>query len=401
MFKDGKIYTGTTMDRIAPGPLGVRTYDKAKCFNGYTLFSSAFGYTEWLIDMNGMVVHTWPCQHSQLAELLPNGNLMVDDYGSGLHELAPDGTELWSWKGPYHHDFYCLPNGNIVMLTNKTEPVKEGYYAEGFAPKEMLTDVVIEIDRKGNTLWEFSFSDHIEELHELAGLPKPVRYVFRGPDGTEREGGNRDWAHTNTIEVLPDTPLGQRDKRFRAGNLLFSFRSLDIIGVIDRDAEAIVWAWGLGVLDGQHQPTMIPNGNILIFDNGTYRNNSAAVEMNPETGKVVWQFDDGPNFYSPFRSGVQRLPNGNTMICSSDEGRIFEVTPGKEIVWDFWSPFLGQGKANQGRHIYRATRCTEDYIEPIIASRTEKITAVANENHQKQETFRDVLKYYSEGFAGK
>jgi len=47
--------------------------------------------------------------------------------------------------------------------------------------------------------------------------------------------------------------------------------NLDIIGIADIDRDEIVWAWGLGVLDGQHQPTMTEQGTILVFDNGTAR----------------------------------------------------------------------------------------------------------------------------------
>ncbi len=396
MYQDGIIYTGFPSDRIAPGRLGVRRFDRRRAWRGFTLFSPAFGYTEYLIDMMGMVVHTWPVNHSQLAELLFDGNLLVDDYGSGLKELSPDGKEVWSWKGEYHHDFQRLPNGNTILLTARNESVIPGFYARGLEPDHMRTDHVVEIDRSGRVLWDFSFGDHVSELRELAGLPWPVRYVRRDADGSETEVGPADWAHTNTIEVLPDSPLGQDDARFRAGNLLFSMRALDIIGVIDRKLDRVVWAWGLGLLDGQHQPTMVPDGKILIFDNGTFRGRSAVVEMDPASGEVVWTYEDGANFYSPFRSGVQRLPNGNTLICESDAGRIFEVTCRGRIVWDYWSPFLGQGPVNQGRHIYRATRYSEAWVRPVLDSRRDRIASVGDAQGRPLTTFKEALRYYQE-----
>ncbi len=401
MFKDGKIYTSPPMDRVSPGPLGVRTYDRDRAFRGYTLFSPAFGNVEYLIDMNGMVVHTWPVVHSQLAEILPNGHLLADDYGHRLYELLPDGGQVWSWEHNYHHDFSVQPDGKIVALICKYEPVVEGYYVPDHTPDHMRTDVVVEISREGDILWSFSFSEHLEELCAASGLSLPVSYVGERPDGSVAEYGTADWAHTNTIEVLPDTSLGRSDSRFRAGNLLFSFRALDIIGIIDREKEEMVWAWGLGELDGQHQPTMLADGNILIFDNGTYRGYSRAVEINPATGEIVWEYADGEHFYSPYRAGVQRLPNGNTLICESDAGRIFEVTPDKEIVWDYYSPFMGQGQSNQGRHIYRATRYTDDQVEPVFAARRdEQVVAVADERRQPVRTFTEALRFYREGFGG-
>ena len=108
--------------------------------------------------------------------------------------------------------------------------------------------------------------------------------------------GPKDWAHANTIEVLPPTPLENSDKRFKEGNLLFSLRHLDIIGIVDPFINEIVWCYGPGTLDGQHQPTMLPDGHILVFDNGTYRGHSIVRELDPETGssvgnmKMVWTF---------------------------------------------------------------------------------------------------------------
>ena len=401
MYVNGHMLTKPTMDRVSPGPLGVRVCKREKCFEGYTLFSSAFGYTEYLVDLNGMVVHTWPVVKSQLAEMRPNGNLLVDRYEqgrTGLDELTPDGACVWHWDGPYHHDFEVLENGNIVCLTSVQEPCREGFYLPEVAPAHLRTDVVVEIDRNGNVVWEFSFAEHIGEICALTGLPLPLPHAQEKADGTIEPVGKADWAHTNTIEVLPDTSLGQKDARFRAGNLLFCFRSLDIIGIIDREKNEVVWTWGLGVIDGPHQPTMLENGNILLYDNGTYRETSIAREIDPVSCETVWQYEDGANFYSPYRSGVQRLPNGNTLICESDAGRIFEVTMDKEIVWDYYSPFLGQGPQNQGRHVYRATRLTEDELAPLFDAREGDQAGIGDQDRNRLTSFRDVLKYYEDGF---
>jgi hypothetical protein len=56
--------------------------------------------------------------------------------------------------------------------------------------------------------------------------------------------------------------------------------------------------------------------------------------------KPVWSYSAPKKneFYSSFISGVQRLPNGNTLICSGANGTVFEVTPSKEIVWKYINP---------------------------------------------------------------
>jgi hypothetical protein len=408
MLIDGKIVTRAPKDRLTLGPRGVRTHSRHKCRNGYTLYSTAFGDTEYLIDMNGMVVQTWPVTRSQYAEIRPSGNLMAGNYGSWVEEITPQGEQIWKCdRYHYHHDFHVVSDEEVVLLIGKRppQPVPPGLFMPGAEPDAVRSDFVVSVDRKGDANWEFAFVDHLEEFHKLAGLPLPIPYARMQSDGTivDSGRGHEDWAHCNTIEVLPDTPIGRKDERFRAGNILFSFRALDIIGVADVEKNKVTWAWGLGVLDGQHQPTMTPEGTILIFDNGTARGYSAAVEIDPTTNEEVWRYEDRAGFYSPFRAGVQRLPNGNTLIAESDAGRIFEVTPEKEVVWDYLNPFLSQKPGSQGLHVYRATRYAYDdpgVVNLLAARADENVVAVGDSDRMRLTRYGDVVRFYREGSGG-
>ncbi|MCH7626213.1 MAG: aryl sulfotransferase, partial [Chloroflexi bacterium] len=57
---------------------------------------------------------------------------------------------------------------------------------------------------------------------------------------------------------------------------------------------------------------------------------------------IVWEYHDSPpfNFFSPYISGARRLPNGNTLITEGNFGRIFQVTPEGEVVWEYISPYF-------------------------------------------------------------
>jgi hypothetical protein len=103
-------------------------------------------------------------------------------------------------------------------------------------------------------------------------------------------------------------------------------------------------------------------GHVLVFNNGGRRpggDHSSVDELVlpvDEAGRYarkegaafgpdrpVWSYT-APNksdFYSFFISGAQRLPNGNTLICSGAHGTFFEVTPEKEIVWRYKNPVKG------------------------------------------------------------
>lgn len=400
MYCDGMIVTAGEKARLHSGVFGVTRYVPEKCAPGYTLFSPAWGDTEYLIDMRGLLVHTWRVTHSNVAEILPGGNLFTHNCGKWLEELTPESQTVWRWEGdgtlaaPNHHDFCRVNEDHVVSLGARNGPPVDGLYVPEFTPDHSRSDVFMRINRAKEIVWELSLGDHAERLCELAGLAMPVRYFRRNESGEIEPRGPSDWAHANTVEVLPRTPLGERDGRFRAGNILFSLRALDVIGIIDPEKSEIVWAWGRGVLDGQHQPTMLPTGNILVFDNGTYRGNSIVREIEPVSGEIVWQYEDGEDFFSPFRAGSQRLPNGNTFICECDAGRLFEVTPEKEIVWEYWSPFVNQGPHHLGKRIHRATRYPPQAVEPILKSRTDRIVSEVDRDGRRIETYEELVRFY-------
>ena len=83
---------------------------------------------------------------------------------------------------------------------------------------------------------------------------------------------------------------------------------------------------------------------------------------------IVWEYgaESGEqHFFADNASGVQRLPNGNTLIGERDNHRIIEVTPEKEIIWEY---FYGGGSSLR---IYRAYRIPPEWIPGNPAGYTE------------------------------
>ena len=161
---------------------------------------------------------------------------------------------------------------------------------------------------------------------------------------------------------MPDTPLGREAARFRAGNYLLSHRSLDMISIVDRNTREIVWARSKGVLDGQHQPQMLADGHIFLFDNGTMRGPVVRKFDPHDPDTAVWEYRDPETCFSPFRGGQQLLSNGNTLICESDCGRIFGITRTGHVVCDYYSPFFG----GQLLNVCRAARYAPEVVEPLL-----------------------------------
>jgi hypothetical protein len=167
------------------------------------------------------------------------------------------------------------------------------------------------------------------------------------------------------MSILPDTPAGESDRRFGAGNFLICFRNLNQIAVLHRDTWKVLWAWGADDLDWPHLPVMLESGNILIFDNGTHRNYSRLLELNPVTEQIEWEFVADPprDFFTPTKGSAQRLPNGNTLVCEGDTGRAFEITHEGEIVWEWINPVMRKLHREQ---LYRMWRIEPEVVEPLL-----------------------------------
>jgi hypothetical protein len=152
-------------------------------------------------------------------------------------------------------------------------------------------------------------------------------------------------------------------------------------------------------LFSQHNAHWIPRGHpgeghLLVFNNGggrpdgTYSSVDELVLPADSEGrylckpgkaygpdKPVWSYSapTKSDFYSSFISGAQRLPNGNTLICSGANGTVFEVTPEKEIVWKYVNPVKGSGMG------FGAPAPPGQILSPI----TRDLLAVSAEQHKQ------------------
>src|SRR6185295_7571440 len=91
--------------------------------------------------------------------------------------------------------------------------------------------------------------------------------------------------------------------------------------------------------------SLLPNSNVLMFDNESLTfvdvdHPSRALEYDLLANRIVWSYDGAPDLrFCSHRCGTtQRLPNGNTLVAVTSEGRAFEVTSEGDVVWEFRSP---------------------------------------------------------------
>lgn len=339
--------------------LGLTLYQPDKASPGYTLFAPIPAKDVYLIDMHGSVVHRWtlPYCPAMYGYLLENGHLLVGGEtgqspvtfggaGGTLLELDWDSTIVWEHVDTrLHHDFCRLPNGNTMLLAWEQVPADMVPHIQGGVPGtehegHIWCDVFREITPDQRVVWEWHAYEHLDLATDRI-CPLDQRH---------------EWTHGNACEVLPN------------GDVLTSFRLLNMVAIIDRQSGAWRWQWGKNVLGHQHDPTLLPNGHVLLFDNGWHaahpQPRSRVLEVDPATDSIVWTYETQPGwkFFSSFISGAQRLPNGNTLICEGMTGRLFEVTSAGEMVWEYVNPFFADhrrfGRVNS---VFRAYRYAPDF----------------------------------------
>jgi len=159
-----------------------------------------------------------------------------------------------------------------------------------------------------------------------------------------------DIMHANTVQYI-GAELAAKFPFANEGDLLISVREMNVIAVLDPDKERIIWAQ-TGPWKAQHEPVMLNNGRIIMFDNkGNIGDGgqSRVIEFDPIRGSTHWSYIGKAEepLFSPHWGAVQRLENGNTLILESTNGRAFEVTVEGRVVWDYRSPYRKTGKEGE------------------------------------------------------
>ena len=344
---------------------GLRALDPDRAWSGFTLCAPLTGGgVVYLIDLEGNVVHTWqmpyPAHSAYLTErgtLFCNGQTPENSarfisgkpwkVGAAL-EADWHGRVLWEVQHPdHHHDGIRLRNGNVLLLClsllpRDLVPKVKGGMAGTEHNGEMYGDYLLEMTTDGRIVWEWRSWEHLDpEMDRITAIQE------------RRE----EWTHGNGVAELPN------------GDIVVSFRTISTIIIIDRKTGKIIWKLGAPPLCGQHAPTPLPNGNLLLFDNGPHRLDhpmpfSRVIEVELATKQIVWNYQEKreSDFFSPRISNAQRLPNGNTLICEGDFGRIFEVTAGGEVVWEFVNPYFGEPPNAQNNRVFRAYRYSAEEV---------------------------------------
>ena len=363
-------------------------------------------------------------EHTKLVKVDWDGNIVWSF--NRVEEIRDPGTEPF-WSARQHHDYqmegnpvgYYVPGMNFVDQGRTLILSHKNWKNPQISEKMLEDDLIVEVDHSGNIIWQWVAGEHVEEM----GFDEAAKNIMARDPSWSSERGAGDWKHVNNMNYLgPNKWFDKGDQRFHPDNIIIDGRTTNTIIIIDKKTGKIAWQVGpdytrtpalknLDVIIAQHHAHMIPKGlpgegNILVFDNGgqagygaptpgapkgignAQRDFSRVLEFDPLTLEIKWQYtfaeagfgaQDKYKFYSHYISAAQRLPNGNTLITEGADGRLFEVTPEHEIVWEYVSPFFttypgGKPTDRTWNMVYRAYRVPYDWVPQLPRPQEKAVT---------------------------
>ena len=327
----------------------VLIYDPAATVDGWTLMDlnhkdgapatpamfDMEGYPVWYHVLPGTNVTDYDVSLTWRGTVLGGGSV---ETGERPMEINLDGS--YHWAGPeqlgfnsngyMHHHIELLPNGNYLTL--------EKVFVDG-----VRGDIIRELTPELASAWSWNTFDWLTPNWDSA-----------------------DWTHSNWVHIADD------------GYVYLSVRHESAIYKIDYDTGEVIWRLGEGgdfAYDGiwfeyQHAPSVLANGNILIYDNRGDNTVARALELALDeetmTAETAWLYggDNEEGWASEYWGDADRLPNGNTLITAgaNDVNSIFEVTADGELVW--WLQHAHAGDEDDNT-MYRSERITPPLIEPL------------------------------------
>ncbi|MGF1551534.1 MAG: arylsulfotransferase family protein [Paracoccaceae bacterium] len=297
----------------------------------YTVINAFLGredavHAAVLLDPAGEVAHVWPIRETlggraadmsmrmpHAIEVFPDGSIVTAiDMGESLSRLDACGDPIWTVRASTHHSVALDGEGAIVTWDD--------------------ADIVRLDAETGRELSRLNLYDVIAANPDI----DPLQVLQT--DGAGRSDWLDDPLHPNDAEPLP-AAMAAAFPGFEAGDLAVSFRSLNLIAVIDPETARIEW-WRSGIGRRLHDPDWRPDGTIVFFDNNTNRGPSRVRRIEPATMALETLVDGADHdLYTARRGRQQMREDGAALVVSAYQGRVVEIAPDGRVVFEYLNRF--------------------------------------------------------------
>lgn len=340
--------------------------------------------------------------------------------GGRVERYDWDGNLVWHFdfhgeNFHSHHDVEMLPNGNILLIVwdaYDSLAAKNAGRDYNNLQEVFWSEKIVELEPVGsdqaNIVWEWKAWDHLvqdfdaqkDNFGVVGDHPELLNLNYSASSGPE---ANKDWLHCNSVDYNPD--LDQ---------IIISSRNLSEVWIIDHSTTTLEASGHTGGIYGkggdilyrygnpeaydrgtiedrmlffQHDANWVKEykadlGKLIVFSNQPAPNTSEVVIFDPPMDNAGFYKDPGTLAYGPDffdwkytstdifsggQSGVERLPNGNTLISSGAKGLIIEVDMDKKLLWKYVNPVGIDGPVNQGENpiqniIFKSRRYSPEYV---------------------------------------
>lgn len=368
----------------------------------------------------GLSVYLLPDGHLLRTGILNDTFFVASGKGGIIEKMDWNGNVVWSYKLSndslcQHHDIHPMENGNILVIAwhgiSATDAELKGRMKGSIGGPKLWSERILELKPKGtnqaDVVWQWSLIDHIvqdasiskPDFNMISAHPELMNINFIPMSGP-------DWIHMNSL-----------DYNKQLDQIVVSCHNNSEIWVIDHSTNTseaathmggksgmggdLMYRWGNPIAYNkgtksnqkffkQHNAQWIPKGykdegGIMVFNNGLGRSPSyssveiimppvnsfgdynALLPYGPSDQKWIYKDSVPTTFYSAVISGATRLHNGNTLICSGNSGKFFEVNDKNKVVWQYINPvssgdvILTDGETPTGNAVFRCIYYPESY----------------------------------------
>ncbi|MGY5855563.1 MAG: aryl-sulfate sulfotransferase [Candidatus Thorarchaeota archaeon] len=249
--------------------------------------------------------------------------------------------------GPYAGNFLVADsNGPVRIVSLELEQLWECTLSTGFTHEAamlpngnvLLTDtgdeIVMEvnINDPNEIVWQWDARDSNDVNWTEFGIANgwgedALAYV------QDMNPPSNDWTHINDAELINGTKFGRS-----YDSLLISIRNFDLVVEVNyTDTKEIIWHYGeptvKELLARQHNPDRLDNGNTIICDSDNHR----FIELEAGSNDIVWEYHlDFPNGEFRWGRDCDDLGDGTFLITDSNNARVFLLDKeSKEIIREF------------------------------------------------------------------